>query len=202
MTSFRTTIITAGLVLAVCTASLLESGAVAAENPHKTDKGATVAPSSIPPEVAAAIPADTSIKKTRKKKVIIKKKKRRKKRALAVHKTEQISSHVEKLTISQVMEALKTTRDLSGKNLSGLQLIGVNLSKCNLKGSDLNHANLERADLGEASLDRANLSGANLKMANLRLAGMPAANLELTTLDGAIWLDGRICAKGSSGECR
>lgn len=86
--------------------------------------------------------------------------------------------------------------------MSGLQLVGMDLSKSNLKGSDLSHANLERADLGEANLDRANLTGANLKMVNLRLSGIPAANLDMAILDGAIWTDGKICAKASYGACR
>lgn len=108
----------------------------------------------------------------------------------------------EKLTIKQVMEILKTTRDLSGKNLSGLQLVGINLSKCSLKGIDLNHANLERADLGESDLERADLTGANLKMSNLRLSGMTGAVVERAILDGAIWKDGMVCATGSIGQCR
>lgn len=106
------------------------------------------------------------------------------------------------MTIHQVLEILKTTRDLSGRNLSGQQLVGMNLSKCNMKGIDLSNANLERADLGESELDRADLSGANLRMVNLRASGMTAVNLERATLDGAIWKDGRVCLPGSIGQCR
>ena len=108
----------------------------------------------------------------------------------------------ERLTIKQVMELLKTTRNLSGKNLCGLRLIGLDLSKCNFKGADLSNANLERADLGEAILERANLSGANMKMTDLRVTGLKGARLERAVLDGAIWQDGTICAKGSIGSCR
>lgn len=108
----------------------------------------------------------------------------------------------EKLTIKQVMNILRTARDLSGKNLSGLQLVGINLSKCNLKGIDLSHANLERADLGESDLERADLTGANLKMSNLRLSGMAGTKIERAVLDGAIWRDGTVCCSGSVGQCR
>jgi uncharacterized protein YjbI with pentapeptide repeats len=108
----------------------------------------------------------------------------------------------EKLTIRQVMTILKTTRDLSGKNLSGLQLIGINLAKSNLKGIDLSNANLERADLGESDLERADLTGANLKMSNLRLSGMTGTKIERAILDGAIWKDGMVCSAGSVGQCR
>jgi len=108
----------------------------------------------------------------------------------------------ERLTIKQVLELLKTTRDLSGKNLSGLRLIGLDLSKCNFRGADLSNANLERADMGEAILERANLSGANMKMTDLRVTGLKGAQLERAVLDGAIWQDGTICERGSIGSCR
>ena len=108
----------------------------------------------------------------------------------------------QKLTLKQVTSILKSTRNLSGRNLSGLNLVGVDLSRCNLKGVDLNHADLERADLGESNLERADLSGANLKMANLRLSGLTGVNLDKADLSGAIWMDGRVCAPGSIGQCR
>lgn len=174
----------------------------AAEQPGKGGEDPALAPL-ISHVVGAGAPApgDAAAKKVKKKKVVIKRKKADKTAAKERQAVEQVVSPGEKLTIGQIMEALNTTRDLSGKNLSGMQLVGVNLSKCNLRGSDLSHANLERADLGEANLERVNLNGANLKMANLRLAGMTAANLELAILDGAIWLDGRVCTKGSYGQC-
>lgn len=175
--------------------------AVAVEQPGKGGEDPTLAPL-ISHVVGTGAPAgDAAAKKAKKKKVVIKRKKVDKKAAKERQAAEPVVSPGEKLTINQVMDALNTTRDLSGKNLSGMQLVGINLSKCNLKGSDLSHANLERADLGESSLERVNFNGANLKMANLRLAGLTAVNMELAILDGAIWLDGRVCAKGSYGQC-
>jgi len=108
----------------------------------------------------------------------------------------------ERLTIRQVVVLLKTTRNFSGKNLSGLRLAAFDLSRCNLKGADLSNANLERADLEESILERADLSGANLKMTDLRLTGLKGIKFERATLDGAIWQDGTVCAKGSIGLCR
>ncbi|HEY4745024.1 MAG TPA: pentapeptide repeat-containing protein [Desulfuromonadaceae bacterium] len=108
----------------------------------------------------------------------------------------------QKLTLKQVMNIVKSTRNLAGRNLSGLNLVGMDLSKCNLKGIDLKHADLERADLGESNLERADLTGANLKRANLRLSGMTGAKLENANLSGAIWKDGRVCAPASVGQCR
>ena len=108
----------------------------------------------------------------------------------------------EQLTIEQVRALLKTSRNFSGLNLSGMKLTGMNLSKCNLRGVDLRNSDLERADLSESDLERANLGGANLKMTTLRLSGIVAVNFENVKLDGAIWLDGRICARESTGSCR
>lgn len=108
----------------------------------------------------------------------------------------------ERLSIRQVMELLKTTRNFSGKNLSGLRLIGFDLTKCNLKGADLSNADLERADLEESNLELADLSGAKMKMSDLRITGLKGAKLDRAILDGAIWQDGTICAKGSIGLCR
>lgn len=107
-----------------------------------------------------------------------------------------------RLTVAQVMELLKTTRDFSGRNLSGLHLVGLDLSGCNFRGADLSNGDLERADLDEAVLERADLSGTNMKMTDLRLTGMKGARLERAVLDGALWQDGTICAKNSIGYCR
>jgi len=106
-----------------------------------------------------------------------------------------------RLTLKQVNQLLRTTRDLSGRNLSGLNLVGMNLSRCNLRGADLSRANLERTDFTESNLERVNFSGANLKMAGFFQSAVTAANMDQAVLDGAIWLDKRVCAKGSTGRC-
>lgn len=208
--------------IALCLAIIMPTNplclpaASAAEKPPVADNGPAAPTVPLLSDIGAAIPKPVVVKqkqkKQQKKKLVAKQKKSKIKTAKTkrhkaskmskLNKTKSTASGGEKLTVAQVLEALKTTRDLSGKNMSGLQLVGMNLSGSNLKGSDLSHANLERADLGETNLERANLAGANLKMANLRMAGIPAANMELAILDGAIWLDGRICAKGSYGACR
>jgi Pentapeptide repeats (8 copies) len=142
-------------------------------------------------------PKDT-VKTTVKEKMVKKHKKTAPKKSGKVNVETLLG---ERLTVNQVMEILNTSRNLSGKNLSGLNLIGINLAKCNMKGVDLSHANLERADLGESNLERADLTGANLKMSNLRQSGMTAAKLDLAIFDGAIWKDGIVCSKGSVGQC-
>jgi len=107
----------------------------------------------------------------------------------------------EKLSLKQINTILRTTRNLSGKNLSGQNLVGVDLSVCSLKGADMRNANLERADMSGSNLERADLSGANLRMASFFQAALTAANLDRAILDGAIWIDKSVCGPGSVGKC-
>jgi Pentapeptide repeats (8 copies) len=193
MTIFRVVVVAAGIFGAVAAMDISSPAAQAAEGGNGANDSALPAPaeqvSPAPKKtVGAVVP-----KKRKKKKVLAKSKTLRKAIETAPGK---------RLSIEEVMALLRANRDLSGKNLSGVNLVGANLSKCNLKGVDLSNANLERADLSESDLERANLSGANLRMVSLKLSGMTGANLENAILDGAIWQDGRICGKGSTGMCR
>lgn len=72
--------------------------------------------------------------------------------------------------------------DLSGSRLAQVSLVGANLHAAELKHADLSRADLSNADLSAAHLESVNLAGA--------------------VLDHAIWLDGRVCATGSVGQCR
>jgi len=107
--------------------------------------------------------------------------------------------------------------DLSRANLSNTVLKAADLQSAQLRSADLSYANLEGADLRSADLRAANLKGAllrgaNLSQSDLRDADLGYANLQAANLDGvslsgtkfdqAIWTDGRVCAKGSVGECR
>jgi hypothetical protein len=197
MTIFRVVVVATGIFGAVSVADISSSAVLAAEKAIGAGNTATPAPADqISPapqkRVGAVVP-----KKRKKKKASARSKALRKASAMA-----SVTAPGKRLSSEEVIALLRASRDLSGKNLSGLNLVGVNLSKCNLKGVDLSNANLERADLGESDLERANLAGANLSMASFKLSGMIGANLENAILDGAIWQDGRICAKGSLGECR
>ncbi|RCJ33565.1 hypothetical protein A6770_18080 [Nostoc minutum NIES-26] len=85
--------------------------------------------------------------------------------------------------------------DLSGVNLSGVNLgyadlRGADLSRANLSRADLNRAdlsgaNLNRADLRDANLIRANLNRADLRDADLRAANLTRAYLSRTDLSNA-----------------
>lgn len=111
--------------------------------------------------------------------------------------------------------------DKSGTLLGNSDLLGANLSlvkfnSTDLTGSRLASANLSQSDLSYATLNQVNLSGANLSGANLNFAEMRNADLsganlrdailEDAILDGArldqaTWVDGKICAANSIGQC-
>ena len=51
------------------------------------------------------------------------------------------------------------------------------------------------------NLSYSNLSDSDLSFANLRDAKLGGSDLQNAKLDKAIWIDGRICAAGSIGNC-
>jgi BTB/POZ domain-containing protein KCTD9 len=72
--------------------------------------------------------------------------------------------------------------DLSGANLSGIQLNGAILSQANLEGVNLSVSNFKgtyfrRANLCEANLRRSEFTGADFYEANLSSAELEGANL-------------------------
>ena len=101
--------------------------------------------------------------------------------------------------------------DLSGSNLNSIRLNSAvlknaNLSYANLTGADLSYANLVDAKLVGANLQQANLTSAELQGADLSTADLQGATLDVVALSGAkldnaVWLDGSICAPGSTGQC-
>lgn len=112
--------------------------------------------------------------------------------------------------------------DMSGANLQyasiknasmgGSQLAGVWLANSRLDYSNMNATNLATANLSQATmigtslsgsdLSYANLKGANLSYANLAGAQIQGADFTGAILDQAIWVDRKVCASGSVGECR
>jgi uncharacterized protein YjbI with pentapeptide repeats len=100
---------------------------------------------------------------------------------------------------SNLAKLLKTKKcqkcDLSGANLTDLNLDeadlteahlnGATLSLANLKGANLTKANLEKAELWGAGLTKANLKEANLKFAILVRADLTGANLTKANLTEA-----------------
>lgn len=68
--------------------------------------------------------------------------------------------------------------DLSGENLSGLDLRGADLYAANLSGANLSKANLSGAILECANLCSADLSGANLAKTKMYAASFLATDLQ------------------------
>lgn len=64
-------------------------------------------------------------------------------------------------------------------------------------------APLSRIDLTKADMRGSDLRGADFKQATLYKALLPQPELyQGADFSGAMWLDGRICKKGSIGHCR
>jgi uncharacterized protein YjbI with pentapeptide repeats len=81
--------------------------------------------------------------------------------------------------------------DLTGARLAGASLSGANLARAKLFRADLSQADLSRANLFKANLSQADLAGANFNGADLSGAFLVRANLSGATLIGA-------CLKGAS----
>lgn len=193
----------AGIILIVVTVVFSLTLASASD---QVDKKGSPGNSTVPADKKESIPAKPDLKGDKKSEKPGEKeipKQRKPVRHRHAHKArKEVLLPDARLTVTQVMELLKTTRDFSGRNLSRLHLVGFDLGRCNFRGADLSDSNLERCDLDEAVLERADLSGANMKLTDLRLTGMKGARLDRALLDGAIWQDGTICAKNSIGSCR
>lgn len=86
---------------------------------------------------------------------------------------------------------------LDGSNFSGRNLTGVAFVNASLNRAQFINAILIAADFTNARLNDADLRGANLRNAQIDNAQFGKAKLE-----GATWVDGRKCGKGSIGVCR
>ncbi len=85
----------------------------------------------------------------------------------------------------EVREVLRSTRDLSGANLRGMNLAGLDLRNASLANADLYLANLAGARLDGANLRGTSLEMANLRGASLKGAKLAGAGLFMTNLEGA-----------------
>lgn len=99
-------------------------------------------------------------------------------------------------------EANLAGADFSGAHMQLANLHKADLRKANFEGAHLHAVNLTGADLSGANLTGVNFLDANLEGANLKGATVTRALWTAANLSGAIWVDGRVCAAGSKGECR
>lgn len=111
---------------------------------------------------------------------------------------------------------VKTGIDLRGAKMKQSNFNAAKLDNADFSGADLSYATMARASLRAANMEGAilqaadfrgaDLTGANLGTSDLRYADFVDAKidglrLEGAKLDRASWIDGRICAEGSVGEC-
>ncbi len=85
--------------------------------------------------------------------------------------------------------------DLSGEDLSKMDLRGINLGEADLKDAELFHA-----DLGEAKLREANLTVGDLRAANLSRADITGADLRSANLEEASGADEEELGRERIGE--
>lgn len=105
------------------------------------------------------------------------------------------------LSNSLIRNAMLSRADLHGSRLTESNFSYSNLSNANLSGAVLDQAILKGTNLRSANLSSASLKSADLSYADLRDANLSKADLTSTLLDKAIWPDGKLCAKGSVGQC-
>ncbi|MBI2236053.1 MAG: pentapeptide repeat-containing protein [Magnetospirillum sp.] len=109
---------------------------------------------------------------------------------------------------SAYLAAILDEGDFEGVNFeqSHMQLtsmIGGNFKNANFKGSHMHAIKAQGANFENANFDDCNLTSANLVGANLKGAKFGGRVLWLNAkLDGATWVDGRVCQPGSKGECK
>jgi len=103
--------------------------------------------------------------------------------------------------------AILTDAILNESNMLGANLSGSDMAYAEMKSSDLSYANLSGvrligANLRQTDLRYANLENADLSYADLTGAMLAGTNMMNTQFDNAIWIDGRVCGKGSVGSCK
>jgi len=111
------------------------------------------------------------------------------------------------LTNASFSGAKLQNANLASARLTNCEMTGASLSGADLSGADLTNCNFADADLRNAKLVRARLVNADFSDADLREADLSGARLINTDfdgarLDGARWVDGNLCAEGSTGHCR
>jgi uncharacterized protein YjbI with pentapeptide repeats len=103
---------------------------------------------------------------------------------------------------AKARNALLNKVRLDDARLKGADLSYASLQAASLRNVELVGVNLTGADLSQADLSGADLSGADLRYAVLTKANLTGVRFAATRLDKATWVDGRVCAAGSTDVCR
>ena len=105
------------------------------------------------------------------------------------------------LESAQLTDAILNESNLLGANLSSANMAYAEITKSDFSYANLENVRLIGANLQSSDLRYANLNNADLSFADLSNVLLAGANLSNTRFDNAIWVDGRICKKGSIGAC-
>lgn len=111
-----------------------------------------------------------------------------------------------RLSNANLIGAIMTNMSLGNADLEGSQLVKADLSfsimsLASLRQADLRQAVMVGVNLRQSDLGNADLEGADLSYADLSGANINGARLDNAKLDNAIWIDGRTCVPGSTGQC-
>ena len=69
-------------------------------------------------------------------------------------------------------------------------------------GANLEGVSLEKAILDDASCEKTNFRNAKLQGTSMDHATIDEADFKGADLQDVIWIDGRVCKKGSIGTCK
>ncbi len=107
---------------------------------------------------------------------------------------------------ADMSESSMRSATLRAADLRGTRLTASSLAYADLSGAKLSEANFDLADMKGANLRGSDLSGtsfvsADLSYADLRESIFDDTDLTGAILDNAIMPSGKVCARGSIGEC-
>jgi uncharacterized protein YjbI with pentapeptide repeats len=169
-------------------------------------------------EAQAVVKPEVKKKKAIKKKKSVKKK--RAKKAKRLHRAPvtlvpvvppEITAHPEvvvepapaaQTVDSELLEIARTTKNFAGRKLSGASFIGMDLRRADFRRADLARADFTRANLQQADFEQAKMNNSTFVHANLNISRIKTALVNGADFSGARWVDGGICAYGSTGDCR
>lgn len=106
------------------------------------------------------------------------------------------------LELAQFTDAILNESNLLGANFSGADMAYAEITKSDFSYANLENARLIGANLHSSDFRYANLKNADLSFADLRNVLLAGADLTNAKLDNTIWIDGRMCRKGSMGACQ
>jgi uncharacterized protein YjbI with pentapeptide repeats len=101
------------------------------------------------------------------------------------------------ITPLHAFDPVHLERLIKTRNCTKCDLSNANLTRQDFSWADLSGTNLTGTDLSATTLYDANLRGANLTGAKIT-----DTNFVGSDLSDAVWVDGKKCKSGSTGNCK